>query len=220
MDENFSWNCGHEGPTLDGDIHRLRKRQAKNLLATLMLSQGVPMILGGDEFLRTQKGNNNAWCQDNAVSWVDWSLAEKNADFLRFVRLALELRRRHPALRRRVFFRGMGPKGNQPADIIWHGTEPYKPDFSAGCRTLAFSLDGTQTERELDRDFYVACNAWRDPVNFRIPFSPNGRRWRRAIDTSLLAPLDIVGPDEGPVIAADSIYAAAAHSLVVLISEG
>jgi isoamylase len=104
--ENYSWNCGAEGPTDDPTINALRRRQAKNLMATLLLSQGVPMLLAGDEFLRTQQGNNNAWCQDNEVSWVDWRLAERNADFLRFVREMIWLRRRHPALRRRRFFVG------------------------------------------------------------------------------------------------------------------
>ena len=105
-DENLSWNCGVEGETDDPQIIGLRRRQAKNLMTTLLISQGVPMILAGDEFLRTQKGNNNAWCQDNEISWVDWSLKEKNAEFLRFVREMIHLRRRHPALRRKRFLRG------------------------------------------------------------------------------------------------------------------
>ena len=110
MNENHSWNCGAEGETDDPEIIGLRRRQAKNLMATLMLSQGVPMLLAGDEFLRTQKGNNNAWCQDNEISWVDWSLKERNADFLRFVRELIHLRRRHTALRRKRFFRGRFPQ--------------------------------------------------------------------------------------------------------------
>jgi isoamylase len=220
MDENFSWNCGSEGPTQDPDILRLRKRQAKNLLSTLMLSQGVPLLLAGDEFLRTQKGNNNAWCQDNDVSWVDWGRADKNADFLRFTTMLLALRKRHPALRRRSFFRGAGPGRDLRPDIIWHGTEPFVPDFSPGSRTLAFCLDGTQTGRDIDRDFYVACNAWRETVNFRIPPSPTARPWRRAIDTALLAPLDVVALDDGPLVAFGTTYPVTAHSMVVLISEG
>ncbi|MFO0824883.1 MAG: alpha-amylase family glycosyl hydrolase [Gemmataceae bacterium] len=104
--DNHSWNCGEEGPTKDEDVLALRHRQAKNMMTTLMLSQGVPMLLAGDEFLRTQQGNNNAWCQDNELSWVDWRLAEENADFLRFVRELIWLRKRHPVLRRRRFFAG------------------------------------------------------------------------------------------------------------------
>ncbi len=113
--ENYSWNCGVEGETDDPQIQGLRRRQAKNLMATLLLSQGVPMLLAGDEFLRTQKGNNNAWCQDNEISWVDWTLCEKNADFLRFVRELIQLRHRHPGLRRKRFFRGEFLKRRGPA---------------------------------------------------------------------------------------------------------
>ncbi|MSU80554.1 MAG: glycogen debranching enzyme GlgX [Gemmataceae bacterium] len=219
MDENFSWNCGTEGVTHDPEILCLRRRQARNLLTTLMISQGVPMLLGGDEFLRTQKGNNNAWCQDNELSWIDWRLRESHADFLRFTTMLISLRKRHPALRRRTFFKGTGPDGLQRPDVIWHGVEPFAPDFFAGSRTLAFCLDGMRTDREPDRDFYVACNAWIEPIAFRIPRSPNGQRWRRAIDTSLLSPLDIVGLDEGPVVLAESTIHVAPHSMIVLIAE-
>jgi isoamylase len=218
-DANWSWNCGVEGPTADPEIRRLRLRQAKNLLTTLLLSQGVPMLLAGDEFLRTQQGNNNAWCQDNALSWVDWRLKTENADFWRFTRMLIALRKRHPALRRRTFFRGAGPDASREPDIYWHGVEPWAPDFSAGSRTLAFSLDGSQTGREPDRDFYIACNAWEGPLPFRTPPSPSGKPWRRTIDTALPSPMDIVGLDEGPVTPAGSTYQVKGHSLVVLIGE-
>ncbi|HZT79293.1 MAG TPA: glycogen debranching protein GlgX [Gemmataceae bacterium] len=221
MDDNCSWNCGVEGPTDDPEVLGLRRRQAKNLLATLLLSQGVPMLLAGDEFLRTQGGNNNAYSQDNDISWVDWTLAVKNADFLRFAREMIWLRKRHPVLRRRGFFRGGGPGGE--ADIAWHGVEPFEPDFSAGSRVLAFALDGRQhgrPEDPPDRDFYVACNAWREAISFRIPPSPSGRPWRRAVDTALAPPLDIVGADEGPAVLPGCTYLVAPHSLVVLISGG
>jgi isoamylase len=219
MDDNQSWNCGIEGPTYDPEVLRLRKQQARNLLTTMMLSQGVPMLLAGDEFLRTQQGNNNAWCQDNDLSWIDWRLCETNADFFRFTTLLIDLRKRHPALRRRAFFRGAGLNQSQRPDVIWHGVEPFAPDFSHTSRTLAFCLDGTQTEREPDRDFFVACNAWIDTVSFRIPRSPNGKRWRRAIDTSLPSPDDIVGLDVGPIVPPEKAFAVAGHSMLVLIAE-
>ncbi|MDB5310723.1 MAG: glgX [Gemmataceae bacterium] len=277
LDDNVSWNCGAEGPTDDPAVLALRRRQARNLMATLLLSQGVPMILGGDEFLRTQKGNNNAWCQDNEVSWVDWKLAEENADFLRFTREMIGLRKRHPALRRRRFFVGeirpgaaewpgagpfphsgpvrpeeaalapdgrghaAGPDGPPPdgsapgprpvtapalADIHWHGTEPYRPDFGYYVRTLAFSLDGRFPGQELgrmppplDTDFYVAMNAWWEPVRFRIPVSPTRRRWRRVVDTARPAPDDVVREADGPVVPEGSFYTLESHSLVVLVSE-
>jgi isoamylase len=219
LSENFSWNCGVEGPTSDPRVQRLRQRQARNLLTTLMLSQGVPMLLGGDEFLRTQRGNNNAWCQDNDISWVDWSRADSQAGFLRFARLLIALRLRHPALRRRAFLRGSGPRQNLRPDIIWHGVEPFKPDFTRDSRTLAFALDGTQTQRESDRDFYVACNAWQEPLSFRIPRAPSGKAWRRAIDTALPSPEDIVELDQGVVVASEVGYKLESHSMLVLISE-
>src|SRR5581483_7254589 len=153
-DANYSWNCGVEGATDDPAVLGLRRRQARNLMATLLLSQGVPMLLAGDEFLRTQGGNNNAWCQDNETSWVDWSLAVKNADFLRFVRQLIQLRRRHPALRRRRFL--------DHHAITWHGVEPCQPDFTWDSHSLAFALDGRSTGRDPDRDFYVALNAWHE----------------------------------------------------------
>ncbi len=225
---NCSWNCGHEGPTDDPEILALRSRQAKNLFATLMLSQGVPMILAGDEFLRTQRGNNNAWCQDNDVSWVDWSLLKKNADFFRFAKAMIALRKRHPALRRPKFFHGeprasaAGVGDRRRPDIIWHGVDPFAPDFSGGSRTLAYALDGSDIGRggqSHDRDFYIACNAWDQPLLFHIPPSPTGRPWRRAVDTSLPTPQDIVDLDQGPKVEFQSIYPVAAHSLIVLISE-
>jgi glycogen operon protein len=223
MDDNHSWNCGVEGPSDDPQVLGLRRRQVRNLMATLLLSQGVPMFLAGDEFLRTQGGNNNAWCQDNEVSWVNWNLVSKNADFFRFVREMIALRKRHPVLRRRRFFRGAGPDANLRPDVIWHGVEPHQPDFSGFSRSLAYVLDGGQLDdhepQPPDRDFYIACNAWSDVLSFRIPEAPSSRPWRRVVDTALASPLDIVGLDEGPLVPAESYYHVAPFSLIVLIAE-
>jgi glycogen operon protein len=220
LEENFSWNCGVEGPSDDPGVVALRGRQARNLLATLLLSQGMPMLLAGDEFLRTQGGNNNAWCQDNEISWVDWSLAERNADFFRFAREMIALRKRHPALRRRRFFRGSGPKKNLPPDVIWHGVEPGVPDFTGTSRSLAFVLNGALTGREPDRDLYLICNAWREALAFRVPVAPGGRPWRRVVDTAQPSPLDIVEEEEGPRVRANTVYLVAPFALVVMVSEG
>jgi isoamylase len=209
--DNNSWNCGVEGPTDDPFILGLRRRQVRNVMATLLLSQGVPMLMAGDEILRTQLGNNNAWCQDNEISWVDWTLLTKNGDFHRFVCQMIALRKRHPALRRRYFFRG--------PDIAWHGIEAGKPDFSSTSRTLALTMDGRQTAREPDRDFYMAFNASRETMAFEMPPGAQKRPWRRAIDTALASPLDIVGLDEGPNVQVGSKYAVAPFSLLVLIAE-
>src|SRR5947209_1445338 len=184
-----------------------------------MISQGVPMILGGDEFLRTQQGNNNAWCQDNELGWVDWSLRDRHADFLRFTRMMIALRRSHPALRRRTFFSG-GCTG-LPPEILWHGVGPSRPDFGPDSHSLAFALDGRRTDRPglIDRDIYVAFNAWRETLEFRIPAAPSGRAWRRAVDTALPSPQDITDEDQGPRVPVLQAYPVRGHSMIVLISE-
>jgi glycogen operon protein len=209
--DNFGWNCGAEGPTNNPEVLALRRRQARNLLATLMLSQGVPMMLAGDELLRSQQGNNNAWCQDNEIGWVDWGLEDKNADFFRFARMVIALRKRHPALRRRGFF--------DRGDVIWHGVEVNHPDFSGQARALALCLDGRRTGREADRDFYLAFNAASDALEFAIPPSPQDKRWRRAVDTALASPQDIVEENERALIQTGCRYRMAPFSLLVLIAE-
>jgi glycogen operon protein len=218
-DANWSWNCGVEGPTDDPAVLRLRGQQARNLMATLMISQGVPMILGGDEFLRTQQGNNNAWCQDNAVSWLDWSLKERHADFWRFVRGMIALRKAHPVLRRRTFF--SDKRTGQPPEILWHGVEPTLPDFSEQSHSLAFALDGRRTDHPnvIDRDLYVAMNAYHEPLDFQVPAAPSGRPWRLAVDTALPSPQDLFQEDLGPLIAVSRIYRVQAHSMIILVSE-
>jgi glycogen operon protein len=216
-DAHWSWNCGVEGPTTDPPVQRLRQRQARNVMATLMLSQGVPMLLAGDEFLRTQRGNNNAWCQDNEISWVDWALADANKDFQRFVREMIWFRKRHPALRRRTFLRGAA--AGRRSDIAWHGLEPDEPDFSATSRVIAYTLDGTSTGRERDSDFYVAINGGWEPAPFVVPPSPSGRPWHRVVDTAQPPPRDIVADGDGPVVYAGTTYTVAALTLVVLVTE-
>ena len=185
--------------TDDPAVNAIRNRQVRNLLATLMISQGVPMILGGDEVLRTQNGNNNAWCQDNTLSWFDWSRLDLNAGFLRFVRMMIDFRKAHPILRRRTFFTGGGD--GLPPEILWHGTEPAKPDFSFNSRSLAFTLDGRRSDRAgvTDHDIYVAMNSYVQPLDFRIPAAPSGRPWRRFVDTALRSPDDIVEEGEAAV---------------------
>jgi glycogen operon protein len=218
-DANYSWNCGFEGETDSPAIVQLRQRQARNLFASLMLAQGVPMILAGDEFLRTQRGNNNAWCQDNPMSWVDWTLAEKNQSFLRFCREMIWLRKRHPALRRKRFFGGPFRHADLGPEIVWHGTDPFRPDFRWTARTLAFALDGRQTGREPDCDFYVAMNAWQEPLVFRIPASPSGRPWKRVVDTAAEPPRDFIEESSAPPVAFDSSVRLAPFSTLILVSS-
>ncbi len=218
-DANMSWNCGAEGLTENPEILALRQRQARNLIATLLISQGVPMLLGGDEFLRTQGGNNNAWCQDNPTSWVNWQLSPEQRAFHRFVKELIALRRRHPVLRRRTFFHGGKP--GTPPDIAWHGVDPGQPDFDFNSHAIAFTLDGRGCDREgvVDRDFYVAMNAYWEPLTFRVPAAPTRRAWRRAVDTSRPSPDDALGLDEGPLVPVGASYELPARSMLIFVSE-
>ncbi len=187
-DANFSWNCGVEGDSDDPAVKILRTRQMRNLMATLLLSQGVPMLLAGDEMGRTQAGNNNAYCQDNEIGWIDWSHLDE--EFLGFVGKLMELRRNHPVFRRGRFFTGRRTPGTTLKDITWitpEGREMAHQDWTAPfARSLAFLLggDGGQTdERELDDAFLVLMNGYVEPISYLLP--RNGHGWEVVVDTSL-----------------------------------
>ena len=187
--DNCSWNCGVEGPTDDLEVQRLRERQMRNLITILFFSQGVPMLLGGDEFGRTQRGNNNAYCQDNEVSWFDWSLAGSNAPLLRFVRGVIAFRRAHPVLRRTSFLTGENGKHSRP-DVMWHGERLGSPDWSDGARTLAMHLAGEHASSP-DCDVYMAFNSSGDEAFFELPEPAAGQKWLSLIDTAADPPGDI-----------------------------
>ena len=218
--DNYSWNCGIEGETDNAVVLALRRRQAKNLMATLMLAQGVPMILGGDEFLRTQKGNNNAWCQDNNISWVDWRLAEGNKDFLRFVRELIWLRRRHSVFRRSGFFVGEERDGSGRKDLAWQGLLPDAPDFGKYSRFIAYVLDGRLADRGdgPDSDVYVAMNASHEAATVCVPGSPTRRPWRRVIDTARESPDDFIEEGKGPMIKDGEVIEMLPFSMLVLLA--
>jgi len=207
-DDNRSFNCGVEGPTTDPEVEQVRNRQVKNFLTVTMLSLGMPMILMGDEVRRTQNGNNNAYCQDNPISWLDWTLAEKHADVLRFVTL----------LNARRHLRDMGAEQQhltlsqllRQADRTWHGVKLGQPDWSVDSHSLALCMS--------DRNgnlLYVILNAYWEPLDFELPAMTNGSVWRRWIDTSLESPHDIVEWHASPLVTATS-YRAGAHSVVAL----
>jgi isoamylase len=192
-DNNRSWNCGAEGPTDNPDVLRLRNRQMRNFLATLLLSQGVPMLYGGDELGRTQQGNNNAYCQDNELSWYDWDGAD--IGLLGFTRDLIKLRAEHPVFTRRRWFQGRPIRGEDVSDIGWFtpgGTEMSDQDWQAGfAKTLGVFLNGsairTMDERGrhvVDDSFYVMFNAHSEPVEFVLPESKWGEQWTIALDTN------------------------------------
>jgi isoamylase len=188
-DDNRSWNCGVEGPTGDRAVLALRARQQRNFLATLFLSQGVPMLLGGDEIGRTQRGNNNAWCQDNLISWFDWESADD--DLLTFTRRLIELRRIHPVFRRTKFFDG---RGEQLPDVWWmrpDGRRMTRKDWdNTETRAIGVFLNGDELQAETrsgeevrDDSFLVLFNAFFDDVTFRLPARRLGLRWKLELKT-------------------------------------
>ncbi len=209
--DNASWNCGVEGETADPGVIALRLRQARNHLAILMLSRGVPMLLGGDELLRTQRGNNNAWCQDNEVSWIDWRRTAAQEDMLRFTRELIAFRRRHPCLELNRFFEGRPVAGRPIPDIAWHAARLGESPWHGDGRVLRFTIAGL---REGEEDLHVVLNMSGRPVDANLPVIP-GRRWHVAVDTARPAPEDIVPrPRQRPHAA--PAYATGARSVVVL----
>jgi glycogen operon protein len=192
VDENLSWNCGVEGETDDAAVNALRHRQVKNFAAVLFLSQGVPMFVAGDEVGRTQHGNNNAYCQDNDLSWFDWTLLERNADLFRFFKRMIGLRRRHASLRRRAFLTGgLNRRGLQ--DVRWHGLELDQPEWhDPGSRVLAFTIAG---DEPLEPDLHVMMNMDDADHDFAVPVDGD-RRWILFADTAKASPEDIAEPGE------------------------
>jgi isoamylase len=176
-DDNLSWNCGVEGPTDDAGVQALRERQIRNLTTLQFLSQGVPMIVAGDEVRRTQQGNNNAYCLDDETSWFDWDLVRKNAEMLEFFQAITRFRLENSALRRSSFFDGSVNARGVP-DLTWHGTCLGRPDWSPGSRTLAATLGGQGDEPDL----HVMVNMHWEDHDFELP---PGRAWKRAVDTAL-----------------------------------
>lgn len=177
--DNLSWNHGVEGPTDDPEINALRRRQIKNALAMILLSQGVPMLLMGDECARSQAGNNNAYCQDTEISWMDWTRHGEYLDIFEFYKALVAFRKAHPVLRNGYFLRGEDYLNKGLPDITWHGMQPYKPNWSRESRLLAFMLNGDYAKGGLFQDdlIYVAFNMhWKDHT-FHLPELPEGRAW-------------------------------------------
>jgi glycogen operon protein len=194
-DDNRSWNCGAEGPTDDPEVRALRARQQRNLLATLLLAQGVPMLLGGDELGRTQHGNNNAWCQDNELSWFDWELDDEQRELLEYVRRLVFMRRRHSVFRRRKFLGGTSVDGSGLPDVVWFradGRRMARRDWEAAhLRTLGMFLNGDELHDATargepigDESFLLLFNAHHEHVRFALPARRYGARWKLELSTA------------------------------------
>ena len=193
--ENLSWDCGTEGPTNDSAILDLREQQKRNFLATLFFSQGVPMLLGGDEMGRTQQGNNNAYCQDSELTWSHWSLDDRQRALLEFTRRLIHFRQAHPNLRRHKFFQGRPIRGSAVKDVAWiraDGGEMTDEEWSASwLRTLGVRLDGDvmavvneKGEHVHDDTVLILLNAHHEPVPFTLPAYVPGARWAVEFDTA------------------------------------
>ena len=222
--ENFSWNCGAEGSSDDPQIVRLRQRQKRNLMATLLLSQGIPMILAGDEIGRTQGGNNNAYCQDSEIGWVDWTKLDDNRDFLTFVQRLVRLRAEHPVFRRSAFFLGDRVDESDVNDIMWlspEGREMTQADWHSpqarclGVRYAAMAeMDAETYTRRLDHHgFLLLMNAGIEAVGFVIPDVGVDRKWTCVIDTA--SSEGDVQPSFDPRVR----FHLEAHSLALFVSQ-
>jgi glycogen operon protein len=201
-DENHSWNCGIEGPTDDPVVAALRARQARNFLTLTMLSHGTPMLLAGDEFGHTRAGNNNPWCQDNALNHLDWSPAAQDAGLLRFTRLLVSFTRGLRILRDDRYWAATSP--GAPGDISWHGVKIGHPDWSPRSRTLAFTLEhpsGTEL-------VHVMTNSGPKGLDFELPVADGGEPWRLVVDTSRPSPADIREPGAAPPVTAATLRVA------------
>jgi glycogen operon protein len=220
---NFSDNYGVEGPTKRADVNAVRGRQVRNLMATLLLSQGVPMILAGDECRRTQQGNNNAWCQDNPVSWFDWRLVEQEADMVRFVRELVALRRSNPTLRRRDFLVGGASGVGDLPDVEWFSPEGVHIDWYAADGSLAcfFGAPAARDAADVPRHVLVLAHAGSAPKTFHFPQAEPLRalRWRLFIDTGRSPPADIHPAGAGPLIDVRQPLALSDHALVCLLAD-
>lgn len=218
--DNNLWNCGFEGETNDPAINFLRKQLIKNHMCYLLFSLGTPMILGGDEFMRTQKGNNNAYCQDNEISWFNWNDIEKNSDIFVFFKKVIAFIKKYTVCQKQKFYRGVDGDGDNMPDIQWFdvdGKIPLWNDFEA--RTLCYMLDGSE-EKSLCGDYqlFFILNADYKTQNVKLP-SLNGRQWHRVIDTSLKSGEDFFDDGKEKIISNSDSYTASPRSTIVLLSK-
>ncbi len=220
-DSNDSWNCGAEGPTDDQAILTLRWRQMKNALAMLLLSQGVPMLLMGDECGRTQEGNNNAYCHDGPLTWFDWGLLDRNAELFRFCRLMIRFRQAHAILRHGMHAPGDWGRNAPNAaelEVTWHGTLPGKPEWAPWSRVLACTLRG-RADGEGEDVIYAAMNMYWEALPFGLPGPPAGRRWHVAVNTGMASPEDICDVGEERPLGEQGRVLVGGRSVVVLVAR-
>jgi glycogen operon protein len=216
--DNDSWNCGVEGPSDDPHINQLRRQQMKNAIAILLISQGVPMILMGDEMARTQGGNNNAYCLDNEVSWLNWDLLKRNADLFAFVKQCVAFRKAHPVLRDRNAI--VQPEGHS-AVVSWHGVRAWFADWSDSSKTLGLLLSGGPYRGGTGKGdhIYTAMNMHWESHTFTLPTLPAGLRWHVFANTAVAPPGDVREPGSEPPLSEQQHLLVGARSVVILVGR-
>jgi isoamylase len=219
MNDNDSWNCGAEGVTSDPNILALRQRQMRNAIALLMVSQGVPMLLMGDEMGRSQEGNNNTYCHDSELNWLDWNLLRVNAAFFRFVKNCIAFRNTHAILRNRQYFQQKDYLHVGYPDISWHGEQANHPDWEDDTRTLAFMLCGKYAKHHGDDFIYVAMNVHWKAHSFELPRLPVGLKWHIFANTAMQPPEDIWEPGNEPILQEQSWMMVGERSVVILVGR-
>jgi isoamylase len=219
--DNNSWNCGVEGPTDNPKILALRRRLMKNGVAILMVSQGVPLILMGDEVAHTKQGNNNTYCHDNELNWLNWDSRQNNEEIFRFFQACIAFRKAHPALRRRYHFEQRDMVSSGYPDISWHGLEAWSPDWGAHARTLAFMVCGRHTPDGVPADdyIYVAMNMHWENYRFELPQLPPDYRWFEFANTGRPFPDDVVMPGEERPLRPQRHLKLAARSVAILVGR-
>jgi glycogen operon protein len=219
--DNNSWNCGVEGETDDVAINFLRHKQIKNALSLLMVSQGVPMILMGDEMGQTQRGNNNTYCQDTEWNWLNWSLLKSNPDLFNFAQQIIRFRKAHPVLRSATHFRHYDYADSGIPDISFHGTQAWRPDWAETSRALGFMLCGSHAKAGTIRDetIYVAMNMYWEPLNFELPNLEDGTNWYVFANTDMANSEDIHAVGEEHLLENQSAFFVGSRSIVILVAK-
>ena len=219
-DDNLSYNNGFEGECTNPKIQAQRIRKIKNFLIYLFVSQGVPMLLGGDEMRRTQGGNNNAYCQDNDISWINWTLAQKNKGLVRFTKNLIAYRKAHSIFSRKQFFTDCYDSNTVP-EIAWYDINAKNPDWSKQKRFLAFKLNGSSacSPDAQENDFYIATNTDIYDLTITLPALSDGRQWHLVADTSLSSPEDIAEPGNEELLREQRRYVLLSGASVVLVGK-
>lgn len=221
-EENDSWNCGAEGPTRKRKVLELRKKQMKNAVLMLFFSQGTPMLLAGDEFGNSQSGNNNPYCQDNEITWLNWNQQKSNAEFYRFVKASIAFRKAHPVFHQVKPLLGMDSLGCGQPDISCHGMKAWQPDFSDSCHQLSIMYCGEYGHKKdgtRDEDFLLIYNMHWEPHLFALPKLSKRRRWHLVVDTGRKESENFQENGNEPMLEEQRTYEAEPRSIVVLMGK-